>query len=689
MRCGWQPEASQREPVEQEMDDSVQVAAWWAVGMAGLVSLISPAVLRPVLQRHGIIDRPNERSSHVRPTLRAGGIAPLVGFVLACGLLASLVDDQSRTVIVMIGLGGVLAGLLGLAEDVYGLSVLTRAAGHLLLGALVSTLLGVALGSHWWQIAIGAAVVMVYVNVANFMDGINGISGLHGLVVGVAYAVLGLLSHTAWLMLLGLAVAVAFVVFLPWNLRSPGIFLGDVGSYLLGASLASLGVAAWFAGFSPVAVLAPGAIYLADTFSTIVRRLIREEPVLRSHRGHTYQRLTDTGLGHVPVAAIVTLFSLATSGLGVLVLRGWLASWLALVLIAGVCALYLALPRIRGHRLAPRAVNQLKPFELPGPIPPRPGFAPTRWAVLGASGFVGSALVAHLRSLGYEVEEVPAPRLALEPASDDGNAVASMASTHAETQVLSSALHGVDVVVNAAGLATPDAPPSDLLYGANALLPALLITAAKRAGVRRAIHLSSAAVQGRREVLDATAEVSPFSPYSRSKALGEWAFFAAAGPDPGTDAIVLRATSVQGPGRGTTASLRRVANSRFASVAGAGTRPTVVSSINGLVDSISRASLSTQPLRRIVLQPWEGYSVSDVLRAAGGREPQHLPRLLCRTVLFCARSVGRVVPEVAGAARRLELMWFGQRQDSAPGQGLPAVPREVLESILSGREGHS
>lgn len=683
MRCGWQPEASQREPVEQEMDDSVQVAAWWAVGMAGLVSLISPAVLRPVLQRHGIIDRPNERSSHVRPTLRAGGIAPLVGFVLACGLLASLVDDQSRTVIVMIGLGGVLAGLLGLAEDVYGLSVLTRAAGHLLLGALVSTLLGVALGSHWWQIAIGAAVVMVYVNVANFMDGINGISGLHGLVVGVAYAVLGLLSHTAWLMLLGLAVAVAFVVFLPWNLRSPGIFLGDVGSYLLGASLASLGVAAWFAGFSPVAVLAPGAIYLADTFSTLVRRLIREEPVLRSHRGHTYQRLTDTGLGHVPVAAIVTLFSLATSGLGVLVLRGWLASWLALVLIAGVCALYVALPRIRGHRLAPRAVNQLKPFELPGPIPPRPGFAPTRWAVLGASGFVGSALVAHLRSLGYEAEEVPAPRLALDPASDEGEVVAALASEHRELEALVSALQGADVVVNSAGLATPDAPASDALYGANALLPPLVCHAAQRAGVRRTIHLSSAAVQGRRTVLDESAEVSPFSPYSRSKALGERAFLAAARVRC-VDATVIRATSVQGPGRRTTASLKRVSKSPLASVAGDGQQPTVVSSIDGLVDFITRVSVSTGSLGPVMLQPWEGLSVGDVLRTARGTEPRHLPSWACRALLLCARQIGRVVPEIAGAGRRLEMMWMGQRQVSAHREAFPAVPRGRLEAILSG-----
>lgn len=332
-------------------------------------------------------------------------------------------------------------------------------------------------------------------------------------------------------------------------------------------------------------------------------------------------------------------------------------------------------------------MNQIRPFELPAPIPARPAFAPVRWAVLGASGFVGSALVAHLRSLGCEVAKVSAPRLSLDPSSNDGHVVALLASTQSQTEVLSSALQGVDVVVNAAGLATPDAPPSDALYGGNALLPAVVVTAAARAGVGRAIHVSSAAVQGRREVLDTTAQVSPFSPYSRSKALGEAAFFAAANLHPDTDALVLRATSVQGPGRSATAALRRVAASPFASVAGNGNWPTVVSSINGLVDSISRVALSTQPLDRILLQPWEGYSVSDVLRAAGGREPQHLPRLLCRAALCCARSLGRAVPQVAGAARRLELMWFGQGQATDHRKGLPAVPRGVLESVLSGSDG--
>lgn len=666
------------------MGYSMQMGVWWVVGLGGLVSLVAPTVLRPVLERNGIIDRPNDRSSHRLPTLRAGGVAPLIGFMLACALLAVLVDDHySRSVIVTVGLGAALAGLLGLAEDVHGLSVATRAAGHIVVGVVMSAVLGAVLAASWWQVATGALVMMVYVNVANFMDGINGISGLHGLAVGGAYALFGLLSQIAWMVLLGMIVAAAFAVFLPWNLRRPGIFLGDVGSYLLGSSIAGLGVAAWFAGVDPIAVLAPSAIYYADTISTLGRRVVRKEPILRAHRSHTYQRLTDTGLSHLQVATIVTLFSVATAVIGLVVLRGRLGSWSALLLIAGTCALYLALPRFRGHRLPRVAANHLKPFELPPPVAERPDLRPERWAVLGASGFVGSALVSHLRSLGYEVDQVPAPRLALDPASDEGDAVAALALGRSELDELVATLHGADVVVNSAGLATPDAPADDELYGANALLPPLVYHAAERAGARRTIHLSSAAVQGHRPVLDETADASPFSPYSRSKALGERAFLAAGRTGRHSDAIVIRATSVQGAGRRTTTALRRISRSPLASVAGAGREPTVVSSIDGLVDFIGRVSVSKARLGPILLQPWEGFTVSDVLRAASGVEPRHLPSWVCRALLACTRRIGSVVPEVAGAGRRLEMMWLGQRQTSAHQAEFPAVPRSRLESILS------
>jgi nucleoside-diphosphate-sugar epimerase len=276
--------------------------------------------------------------------------------------------------------------------------------------------------------------------------------------------------------------------------------------------------------------------------------------------------------------------------------------------------------------------------------------------------------------------------LRLSPQASDPSSVARAFTDQQAVDELAASIGQVDVVINAAGLATPDAAPSDDLYGANALLPVLVVRAAEAAGVHRVLHLSSAAAQGRRAVLDDSLDASPFSPYSHSKALGERAFLASRRSDSCPDLIVVRATSVQGAGRPTTDSLRRIARSPLATVAGDGGHPTVVSSIDGLVDFVTRVAKSDRALGAVMLQPWEGLSAADVLRLAGHREPHRLPLLACRALLACARVAGLVVPEIAGAGRRVELMWLGQRQQSAFVDEFPAIRRERLEHILKGSD---
>lgn len=362
------------------------------------------------------------------------------------------------------------------------------------------------------------------------------------------------------------------------------------------------------------------------------------------------------------------------------------ASVTAVVALLATAA-YPLLPLLRGGRRPSRLCAQLVSPPRATTTPARRVYQPRRWAVVGATGFIGSAIVEELGRHGLDVVPVPSPRIRLDPCISDGADVIATAEREPSLESLRDAFEGVDVVVNAAGLATPDSPATAELYGANALLPAVIALAARSAGVTRVLHLSSAAVQGRREVLDESSEVAPFSPYSRSKALGEGALLTLAvnrpsGLDP--DLVIVRATSVQGTGRDTTQELKRFAGSPLATVAKPGTQPTVVSSLPGLVSFVYRVGAETAPVSTILLQPWEGLTVSDVLRLAGGREPRRLPSWACHTVVASGRAVGRVVPEVAGIVRRLELMWFGQAQ--VPGS-LAAVSDERnawLATILGG-----
>ena len=309
------------------------------------------------------------------------------------------------------------------------------------------------------------------------------------------------------------------------------------------------------------------------------------------------------------------------------------------------------------------------------------------WVVLGASGFVGSALVAALRAAGETVHPLPAPRLASR--HRDASDLVGEARTHPAVPALAAALAGADVVVLAAGSATPDAPEDGVLVGANALLPGVVALACQTARVPRMVHLSSAAVQGRAAVLDESGRTQPFSPYSRSKALGEEVLDQLR-PTCRTDLVVVRATSVQGAGRPTTANLQRVARSRLASVAGAGTRPSPVSSVGGLAAFVHHVGRHPAPVPPVVLQPWAGLTAGEVLRLAGGREPQHLPAAVCRVLVALGYRLSPLVRgRLDGPVRRVEAMWFGQEVDDAwarqRGLRTPTDVAEVLRTPARNR----
>ncbi|MDJ0323901.1 NAD-dependent epimerase/dehydratase family protein [Cryobacterium sp. PH31-AA6] len=655
-----------------------------AIGSSLIVSITAPFAIRPLLAKMKVIDFPNERSSHSDPVLRGAGLAPLLGFLIGVAVLATTGGSQMPHLLV-IGVTGAAVGALGLLEDLRGVRIVVRAGAQMVLGAGATFALVWIFQADLWWVPVGALLFAGYTNAANFMDGINGISSLHGTTVGSIFAIIGLLTDQPWLIGVGLVLAVAFLAFLPWNLARQRMFLGDVGSYLLGGAIGTIVIAAVLNGTPTIAVLAPLGIYLADTTSTLVRRVLRGEEWQQAHRSHTYQKLTDAGLPHLVVAVIVTAATLATGALGLLSLFHSIAvSAAAIVGIILVAVGYLSLPRL----LAAKASDNEASYEattVPAALPAPPvGHSSLRWVVIGGTGFIGSSLIEGLRQQGVHAVSVTAPRLRLNPNVTTPEAKARLRENQESIVSLADTLRDFDVVVNAAGLASPDARGGEALFGANALLPAAVLRAAELAQVHRMIHISSAAVQGRREVLDETTATSPFSPYSESKALGESLLLDCFSESGNTEVVIVRATSVQGEGRATTGRLRRLAQSRAASVARPGDRPTVVSSVRGLVEFLASVGCFPTPVPTIVLQPWEGMTTSSVLEIAGGRVPMRLPELFCRALIAVGYAVGAVASPVNGLVRRIELMWLGQDQKAAWAQSVGLEKNSHIAEVFSG-----
>ena len=284
-------------------------------------------------------------------------------------------------------------------------------------------------------------------------------------------------------------------------------------------------------------------------------------------------------------------------------------------------------------------------------------------AIVGR-GLIGRLVDAAARAAGHEVRAVAPFRVAgvyRAGMTIDEAANAWLTKHASERGGLARDVHGVDVVVNAAGLAEPESGDAARLFDANVVLPAAVAAVAAEEGVPRLVHISSAAVQGRRDPLDETTEVEPLTPYARSKADAETYLLAPSDRLP-PEVLVYRPTSVQAVGRATTASLVAYASRRLVPVAGRGASPLPVCLAENVAAGIVHA-LTISPCPRIVLQPWEGMTSRRLIEAFGA-SPRivSIPTWAVTFVLRSGAVVGRATPAVAARVRRVELLARGQSQ---------------------------
>lgn len=313
-----------------------------------LISLVVTLAVAPVVRsfalRAGFLDVPNHRSSHTLPTPRVGGIACIVGVVVACVAAEVSGSDVPWWVV-----GGALTmAAVGLADDRASLPTLLRLGLQIVVGLVC----GFALGGPALA-ALGALAVPVVVNAVNFMDGVNAISSLTLAVWGITTALVGSAESVPELQLVGAAAAAAALGFLPWNAPHARLFLGDGGSYFFGCLVALGIVLGVHEGVSVPLLVAPLAVYAADTAFTLAGRAARGEPVLEAHRSHVYQRLTNEGgLPHVASATIAAGFAaLVTAG------WWWLAAPWAVAVTVVLLGAYLLSPRLLAGATSTRAAS--------------------------------------------------------------------------------------------------------------------------------------------------------------------------------------------------------------------------------------------------------------------------------------------------------------------------------------------
>ena len=280
-------------------------SAWiWMNGVVFLLSALLTWVLRLYAMRHGLIDTPNSRSSHIRATPRGGGLAFVLVYLgamlLAQGFSLPGLESADRLTLVLLCGGGAVA-MIGFIDDHRDLSARVRFMVHTAAAGGAVWILGtpqILLGDWtvpdgWWLSLLFILALVWLLNLYNFMDGIDGIASMQAISVLCGASLILIVNRSdpqalLWLLLLASGVT----GFLLWNWPPAKIFMGDAASGFLGFSLGVF--ACYSAQLYPISVwswLILLGLFVVDASWTLAVRVVNGEKWYQPHAKHAYQIL--------------------------------------------------------------------------------------------------------------------------------------------------------------------------------------------------------------------------------------------------------------------------------------------------------------------------------------------------------------------------------------------------------------
>lgn len=285
-----------------------------AILSAGLIRLI-----RPWLTAYALA-RPNARSSHKVPTPQGAGIGIIAATLLVAGAALAIIPAISLPALALLFAATIGITVLGVADDLKSVPVLPRLLGQ---GAAVGLALWIVPAdfhvSPWLPLGVERLALLFaglwFVNLVNFMDGLDWLTVAETVPVTLALVVLGMLGNLpAAQLVIAAALLGGMLGFAPFNRPVAKLFLGDGGSLPIGLLLGwcLLGLAQH--GHYAAALLLP-LYYLMDATLTLLRRLFGGEAIWTAHRSHFYQRATSNGFSVIAVVGHVFALNIALAAL--------------------------------------------------------------------------------------------------------------------------------------------------------------------------------------------------------------------------------------------------------------------------------------------------------------------------------------------------------------------------------------
>jgi UDP-N-acetylmuramyl pentapeptide phosphotransferase/UDP-N-acetylglucosamine-1-phosphate transferase len=290
-------------------------------------------VLRVLAERHGLLDRPNDRSLHTKPVPRLGGVGIVLGASCATAAILALGPTANGEILTLLVSALVLAAI-GLADDLRGLRASTRFFLQIAVAAAYALRVGVPTRlelvpdvsitlPYAGALVLWTVFIVGSLNIYNFMDGMDGLAALQAIGASLGLAAVFAAGDDGASAMVPLVLACASFGFFVHNAPPAKIFMGDAGSTFVGFTFAGLALIGATRARPVSALTVPLALapFLLDGTFTILRRLSKGEKIWKAHRSHLYQRAVATGLSHhdvlLPYAAWI-----ACSAVGAVVADG-------------------------------------------------------------------------------------------------------------------------------------------------------------------------------------------------------------------------------------------------------------------------------------------------------------------------------------------------------------------------------
>ncbi|MFQ6098636.1 MAG: glycosyltransferase family 4 protein [Armatimonadota bacterium] len=285
---------------------------------AAVVALLATPLAARFARWAGAVDHPGGRRVHTRPTPRCGGLAIVVafwvGFVIAASFGYAWLRYAPDAKVYGVLFGGTVIALMGLIDDLRGLSATLRLAIQVIVAAIVVMLFGIRIevmtrffngGDYiylrWVGIPLTVAWIVLLTNAFNWIDGLDGLAAGIAALTSVTLLLMSTQAQgaagSALVSIFGAALAGACIGFLYYNMAPARIFMSDSGAMFIGFVLACMGVIGAYKK-ATLGILAPMLLFgvpIYDVITTIWLRWRQGRRLTEADRGHIHHRLLDRG----------------------------------------------------------------------------------------------------------------------------------------------------------------------------------------------------------------------------------------------------------------------------------------------------------------------------------------------------------------------------------------------------------